>query len=59
MDLNQSVDQLTPSTPSPEVHNFMPMTPFVLSYHQETKDDLEVRLFYDEFYAWLINQNLM
>ncbi|KAJ0043613.1 hypothetical protein Pint_18704 [Pistacia integerrima] len=41
MDLNQSVDQFTPSTPSPEVHNFMPMTPFVLPHHRETKDDLE------------------
>lgn len=59
IDLNQSVDQLTPSTPSPEVHNFRRMAPFVLPYHHETKNDLEVRLFYDEFHACLINQNLM
>ncbi|XP_044504657.1 nuclear transcription factor Y subunit C-10-like [Mangifera indica] len=40
VDLNQSME-FTPSTPSPEVHNFMPMTPFALPYQQETKDDHE------------------
>lgn len=58
VDLNQSME-FTPSTPSPEVHNFMPMTPFALPYQQETKDDHEVRLFSEEFHACLVNQNLI
>lgn len=42
MDLNVSEDDCTPSsTPSQDaapVHNFMPMTPFMLPSHQPTEE---------------------
>ncbi|KAJ4707041.1 Nuclear transcription factor Y subunit C [Melia azedarach] len=42
VDLNQALE-FKSSTPSPQqqVHNFMPMTPFLLPYHQVTIEDEE------------------
>lgn len=41
VDLNVSEGDFTPSSPSPDaapVHNFMPMTPFMLPHHQPTQE---------------------
>ncbi|KAK6279808.1 hypothetical protein POUND7_020075 [Theobroma cacao] len=41
MDLNQSMESTPSSTSSPQIHNFLPMTSFMLSFHQASKEDGE------------------
>ncbi|GAV90119.1 CBFD_NFYB_HMF domain-containing protein [Cephalotus follicularis] len=42
MDMNQSMEFTPISVPSPQVHNFMPMSPLMLSY-QQAEDNEEAR----------------
>ncbi|XP_022759953.1 nuclear transcription factor Y subunit C-1-like [Durio zibethinus] len=41
MDLNQSMEFTPSATSSPQIHNFMPMTSFMLPFHQPSKEDGE------------------
>ncbi|KAE8659361.1 Nuclear transcription factor Y subunit C-1 [Hibiscus syriacus] len=41
MDLNQSMEFTPPAASSPQIHNFMPMTSFMLPFHQPSNENGE------------------
>ncbi|TYG40042.1 hypothetical protein ES288_D12G061800v1 [Gossypium darwinii] len=41
MDLNQSMEFTPSATSSPQIHNFMPITSFMLPFHQPSNEDGE------------------